>query len=156
MDAIMHILNFIKPNLFFLNLKTTDKFALFQKMYEKLYEGGFVKESFLNGVIEREKKYPTGLQLNGYGCAVPHTDIAHVITPAIAVATLHQPLEFQVMGDADSKVKVNAVFMLALNKEQDQVKMLSELALMLQNQDVMNKIMAAESSREVFQVIKDM
>lgn len=152
----MHILNFVKPNLFFLNSKTTDKFELFHRMYEKLHEGGFVKESFLNGVIEREKKYPTGLQLSGYGCAVPHTDIEHVITPAIAVATLDQPLEFHAMGDAKSKVKVNTVFMLALNKEQDQVKMLSELALMMQNQDIMKKIMAASSSAEICKVIKSM
>ncbi len=155
MQYTMQILNFTKPDLFFLNLKVDHKFDLFQKMFEKLHERGFVKESFITGIIEREKNYPTGLQLSDYGCAVPHTDIEHVIIPTIAIATLNQPIEFHAMGDPKSKVNVNVVFMLALNKEQDQVQMLKELALMIQNQDVMKKIMVAKTNSEILEIIRN-
>ena len=151
----MQILNFTKPDLFFLNLKVNNKFDLFHRMFEKLYEGGFVKESFITGIVEREKNYPTGLQLSDYGCAVPHTNIEHVIIPAIAIATLNQPIEFQAMGDPKSKVNVNVVFMLALNKAQDQVQMLKELALMIQNQAIMKKIMAAKTNSEILEIIRN-
>ncbi len=151
----MEILKFTKPELFFLDLKVKDKFDLFQRMFEKLREGGFVKESFITGIIEREKNYPTGLQLSGYGCAIPHTDIEHVIRPTIAIATLNQEIEFQSMGDPKSKVNVNVVFMLALSQKQDQLEMLKELALMMQNQVIMKKIMVTKTSGEFIEIIKN-
>lgn len=151
----MQILNFMQLDLIFPNLTVDNKDDLFHKLFDALYGKKMVKESFITGIIAREKKYPTGLQLSDYGCALPHTDIEHVIHPAIAIATLKQPIAFQAMGDPDNKVNVKVVFMLALNKKQEQVLMLKELALMIQNKDEINKILQAQTSTEILMVIKN-
>lgn len=151
----MQILKFLYIDLVFPNFEAADQEQLFNKMCEVLHEQGFVKESFLEGISNREKIYPTGLEMGYYGCAIPHTDIEHVIKPAIAVATLKKPIEFSVMGDPDSKVEVNVVFMLALNRKNDQVVMLQDLGALIQNTDAIAKIRKATSREEVLNIIKN-
>jgi PTS system galactitol-specific IIA component len=45
-------------------------------MGDYLYENDYVKETYTNAVIEREKTYPTGLEIpNAINVAIPHADI---------------------------------------------------------------------------------
>ncbi|WP_427112284.1 PTS sugar transporter subunit IIA [Megasphaera sueciensis] len=151
--SIMQILKLLHADLVFPNLEVADQNDLFCKMCTVLHEKGFVKESFLKGISDREKNYPTGLEMENYGCALPHTDVEHVINPVVAVATLTNPIEFNIMGDSDNQVKVSMVFMLALNKKEDQVVMLKELAALIQNTDVIDKMRRATSSNEILSII---
>ena len=75
---------------------------------------GFVKASYKDVVIAREKVFATGLPTidENIGVAIPHTDIEHVHTAAISFTRLKEPVDFTVMGDERSKVAVRLVFML--------------------------------------------
>ena len=84
---------------------------------------------------------------------LPGITIPHVINPVVAVATLTNPIKFNIMGDSDNQVKVSMVFMLALNKKEDQVVMLKELAALIQNTDVIDKMRRATSSNEILSII---
>lgn len=56
--------------------KTSDE--LFASICPKLLAGGWVKESFQEAVIAREKVFSTGLQTEPVAVAIPHTDAEHV------------------------------------------------------------------------------
>lgn len=43
-------------------------------MSERLAQAGYVDGSFCEAVLEREKKYPTGLKTKTHAVAIPHAD----------------------------------------------------------------------------------
>ncbi|WP_213818246.1 PTS sugar transporter subunit IIA [Garciella nitratireducens] len=149
----MEILNFIDKELVFPMLQVKSRDELFAFMSGELNKKGYVKESYLEGLKKREKIFPTGLQLSDYGCALPHTEIKHVIKPAISIATLKESVSFGNMESPNSKIKVNVIFMLALNKSEHQLEALKQLVTLFQNQKVMNKIMKAKNNHELLNII---
>ena len=150
----MEILHLIHENLIFPNLQIGNKDDLFKILYEQLHQKGYVKESYFNGITEREKCFPTGLQLQTYGCALPHTDLEHVKKPAICVATLKDPIVFRSMENQQKEVNVSLVFMLALNKSEYQIAALKQLAMMIQDSNFLEEIVKAKESGEILNIIK--
>lgn len=118
----MRISEYFNKELIVTNLDVKSKEEIFKVLFKKLYDNGFVKESFLDAIIKREKTFPTGLQLNTYNVAIPHTDPEHVIKPAIAIATLSKPVIFKNMANPLEEVNVSIVFMMALNEAHSQVE----------------------------------
>lgn len=130
-----------------LNAETWDEVLI--KLSKNLISKGFVKESYLNAVIEREKEFPTGLPTDGIGVAIPHTDIQHVIKPCIAVGVLGRPVRFNAMDDPTEGIDVKIVFMLAINDSKDQLKILNRLITIFQENELLLKITKARSPKEV-------
>lgn len=97
-----------------------------QSAYKELYKRRFVKKSFLQGCIEREKVYPTGL-MTEVPVAIPHTDSIHVITPAICVLRLESPVLFQNMETPELVVPAEFVFCMALKSGETQIDMLKAI-----------------------------
>ena len=62
---------------------TKDKFETLEAMGKLMVEKGFVKESYIEAVQEREKVFPTGLPMEALGVAIPHTDSIHVNKKAV-------------------------------------------------------------------------
>jgi PTS system galactitol-specific IIA component len=120
-----------------------------------LYENGFVKESYLEAIKKREKNFPTGLQLNRYNVAIPHTDPEHVVKPAIAIATLKNPVIFKNMANPLEDVEVSLVFMIALNESHSQVEMLQQLIQLIQNDVLLEKIIREDGGDEIIEIIKN-
>ncbi len=106
--------------------------------YSTLYKAGYVKESFLQGCIEREKKYPTGL-MTAIPVAVPHTDSVHIITPSICVMRLKEPVAFHNMEDPDSTVDAQFVFNMALESGNDQISMLQSIIKTAQDSEFLKE-----------------
>jgi transcriptional antiterminator/mannitol/fructose-specific phosphotransferase system IIA component (Ntr-type) len=105
-------------NLIFVNLKTNSFKDLITLMGEALYENGYVKEKFTYTVIERERKFPTGLETL-IPIALPHADANFTLKKGIAIATLKKPVIFYNMGEPKNFVQVRIVLMpvLTLNAE---------------------------------------
>ena len=123
---------------------TTDKFETLKTMGALMAEKGFVKESYIEAVQEREKVFPTGLPMEAFGVAIPHTDSIHVNRKAVMCGILESLVEFVVMGDDEARVQVEVVFMLAIVKPDDQIAMLAQLVETCQNVSVLQTIKAAE------------
>jgi PTS system galactitol-specific IIA component len=95
---------------------------------------------------------PTGLPLDGkYNAAIPHTDIQHVIKPALALATLQEPVNFQNMIEPETAVPVQLVILMALEQAKTQVEMLQEIAGVLQDAETIDKLMQARSIAQVLE-----
>ncbi|TDT63605.1 PTS sugar transporter subunit IIA [Fonticella tunisiensis] len=150
----MKILDLVKKDLVVTKLEVESRGDLFKVLYEKLYSAGFVKESFLDGIENREAKFPTGLQLSKYGAAIPHTDPEHVIEPAVVVATLSQPVIFKSMENPTNDVKVNIVFMLAIKEPHMQLEMLKQMSRILQNDSLLEQMLQANEGDEIIEIIK--
>jgi PTS system galactitol-specific IIA component len=135
------------------NLEAENREEVFRVLYKKLLDNGYVKESFLEGIIKRENTFPTGLLLNNYNVAIPHTDAEHVLKPAIAVATLSKPVIFKNMANPQEDVNVNIVFMIALNESHSQVEMLQQLVELIQNENFLMSILNAKGGDEVIDLM---
>lgn len=151
----MEISEFFNKELVITGLDAEHRDDVFEALYSRLYKKGFVKESYLNALKEREKNYPTGLQLKNYNVAIPHTDPEHVIKPAIAVATLKKPVIFKNMANPLEDVEVNIVFMIALNEAHSQVKMLQQLVQLIQNDSLIEKIIWSKGGDEIIKLLKN-
>jgi len=138
----------IDPSLIMLNVGATEKEEVITLMAKKLISEGYVKDSYLNAILKREKEYPTGLPTNEVGVAIPHTDIEHVIKHGIAVATLKNPVKFNAMGNPDEEVNVKLIFMLAITDPNTQINLLKKLVDIFQKKEFLKKLVSIENEEE--------
>lgn len=115
---------------------------------ERLLQGGFVKPSYAEAALEREKVYPTGLP-TPEPVALPHTDIAHCLKPALAVALLAEPVSFHMMGDPAQWVATRTVCALSVVDPQRQVQILARLIKYCQSAENILALHAAGGPVEV-------
>jgi PTS system galactitol-specific IIA component len=141
-------------DLIFLNYKAKDREELLQNLSEILKEKGFVKESYMEGILTREKNYPTGLNTNGVKVAMPHADASHVVKPAILVAKLESPIIFKEMGNGIHDVEARLIFMLAIKNPDLHVTTLSKLMSIFSDKDKLISIFASTTKKEVMSQIK--
>jgi len=150
----MSILNdYITKNLIFLDVEITEQKELLEYMAKCLHESGNVNEIFIKEVVNREQKFPTGLQIEDIGVAIPHSDIEHVNNPAVAMAVLKEPVGFYSMENSEKIVAVNIVFMLAINDGNKQLELLQEITSLIQSKDTMNNIIKADTKEEILENI---
>jgi PTS system galactitol-specific IIA component len=144
------ILELLERNAVRLGLGVSDAREVVSILGDELYEEGYVHESFVEAALSRESELPTGLPLAGeYNAAIPHTDIEHVKKPGLALATLTKPVLFQNMVNPEEGVEVHLVILMALDEAKAQVEMLQEIAGVLQNASVIEKLMQAQDFHEV-------
>lgn len=122
------------------------------QMGARLQAGGFVKDSWTQAAIEREKTFATGLPTPEIGVAIPHTDVEHVLQQAIAVGVLEKPVEFGEMGNPDSTVPVRIVCALAMARSDLVAKLLQRLVEMFQSPEILKQIVEAQSPANIVQI----
>ena len=139
----------LHEDLILLNYEAESKKELLENLSKILKEKGYVKDSFLEGVIQREIVYPTGLNTNGVKVAIPHTDPIHVKKPAILVALLKKPISFKEMGNGVNDVDAKLIFMLAVKDPNSQVETLSKLMSIFSDKDKLLSIYNSTTTKEV-------
>ena len=110
-------------------------------------EQGLAKEGFTEGLLEREKNFPTGIQALT-GIAIPHSEQEYTMIPSIVVALLEKPTQFRPMGGG-GMVPVETVFMLLLNEAEQQVEMLGSIVGFIQDKDRMDALRSAKKPEEI-------
>ncbi|KGL46514.1 PTS sugar transporter subunit IIA [Listeria sp. SHR_NRA_18] len=100
---------------------------LFTEVATILEQKDYVTPSFCEAIIEREKVFPTGLEMNGIVIAIPHTDTVHVKRPFVFVSQLRKPLDFIQMGTTDKGIAVEMVFVLGICDPASQVPLLASI-----------------------------
>lgn len=118
------------------------------KLFE---ENGYVKDSYIDAVVAREKVFATGLELDGISIAMPHTDIIHVNKPGVTVAKLAHPVEFEHMGEPGRKVEAEMLFMMAITNPEDQIGTIMRVLGVFQNKEALEAFKAAETEEEVYE-----
>ncbi len=133
-----------------LQMDAKDATDVIENLGIRLYIDGYVKDTFVDAALAREKKLPTGLPLGGeVNAAIPHTDVIHVLKPGVALATLKRPVIFKNMIQPEEDVSVKLVFLLSLEQPKSQIEMLQEIAGVLQRPETVDKLMSANSFEDV-------
>jgi PTS system galactitol-specific IIA component len=144
------LLELLEPGAVRLDLEAGDAREVVSILGKKLFEAGYVLDTFIEAALQRESELPTGLPLAGdYNAAIPHTDIEHVLKPGLALATLIKPVVFHNMVSPEEDVPVQLVILMALDEPKAQVEMLQEIAGILQDAEVINKLMVAKGFNDV-------
>ena len=146
---------FFDQGLCLFHTKPENQEQLFRSMYKKLYQAGCVKASYIDGIIARESEYPTGLEFNGVGFAIPHTDSAYVNKSQICFASLDEPVIFQDMTDKNHDIEVNLVFMLAMASPHEQVETLQNLMILFTEEEKVKKLQELSSQEEFIKLLSD-
>ena len=98
----------------------------------ELCRKGCVTGQFSEHCIEREKKFPTGLEME-VPIAIPHTESEYVVQTAICFLRLKNPVRFVNMEDAEGTLEVKYVLNLAIKEKEKQVPMLQKVIEVFQD-----------------------
>lgn len=104
-------IDLFKPELVFFDLEAADRHDLFRQLGAALASQGYIEDTWYEAIVERERNFPTGLQLEAVAVALPHVDPVHLKKPYIAVIRPRMPIVFEGMagigGDVPAELIVN-------------------------------------------------
>jgi len=146
----------LSKELVFSDLDVSKRDDVFETMGSKLVGLGYCKSTYIEALKNRELIFPTGLDVNGIGVAIPHTDPEHVEKNAVAIAKLKNKVDFIAMA-TDPKdnitVPVSVVFMLAVSGGKH-IEFLQRVILLLQNQQALSQLVNASGPEEIINIIR--
>ena len=128
---MMELNHFFEKDLVFC-LHADNQEDLFNQVANLLEERHIVTFSYKNALIERERAFPTGLDMNFLGkdlpnVAIPHTDIVHNLAEKVVVVRLDQPVTFHNMIVPSNEVQVSLLFFIINNSNDSQTNILAQL-----------------------------
>nr|WP_152802916.1 PTS sugar transporter subunit IIA [Alkalibaculum sporogenes] len=138
----------------FCNLSASNFSEAIIKMGNIMEKKGKIRKSYIDAVIEREKTFPTGLEVGTFGIAIPHTDRQHVNISAVAIAKLDKPLKVYSMIEPQKKIDINLMFLMAIEDPDGQVKILQKLMSIIQDTSLLKKIEMTNTKDEMYTLIK--
>jgi len=144
----------LENNLVHISVDATTMEEVMQKVGKTFVDTGYCKETFIEALIAREKEFPTGLDIDGIGVAIPHTDISHVNRAAVAVATLKKSVTFVQMGTDDEFAQVRLVFMLAIDNPDAHLDKLEAIVAIIQDREILEKLLKSKNKIEIVEIIK--
>ena len=113
-------------------LEADNQEQLFGQVATLLEEKKVVTDTYRSALIEREKMFPTGLDMDFLGkdlpnVAIPHTDTIHNLTENVVVVRLSKPVTFHNMIAPDKEVEVSLLFFIINNSSSSQTNILAQL-----------------------------
>lgn len=138
----------------------TNKEELFREVGQYLINNHYVKDTFIEEIIEREKNYPTGLDLSPVSeylnnVAIPHTEIEHCLSKAIVFVRLNNKIEFNNMIKSEERIKVKYVFIIVNNESDNQTNVLSGIMDFITDENNMKKLDRIKKRKEIFEYLQE-
>ncbi len=143
----------LKPELVFFDFEASDRVDLFTRLGAILAEKGYVKDTWLAAILEREDNYPTGLACEAVQVALPHVDPEHLLKPYIAIVKPAAPVGFDGMagsGPVDAQLVVNLGL---LAHAEDQVGVLQAFLGIFIDADATKEIMAQTDAQAMIDAV---
>ncbi|UXR76980.1 MULTISPECIES: PTS sugar transporter subunit IIA [unclassified Staphylococcus] len=135
--------------------------GVFEEVYEDLLQKNLVTEAFLPNILEREKNYPTGLDLSPVShelpnIAIPHTESTYVKTSRIIPIKLKHPLTFHNMIAPDATLTVTFLFMILNENGEAQAGMLAQIMDFINSTDkeAFNTFFDSENTQTIYQFLE--
>mgnify|MGYP000665242863 FL=1 len=116
--------------------------------------------TYRSALIEREKSFPTGLDMEFLGkdlpnVAIPHTDIVHNLTANVVVVRLDQPVTFHNMIAPDKEVQVSLLFFIINNSSSSQTNILAQLMDFFTSNGNLEALSKLDSEDKLYQYITE-
>ena len=141
-------------------LHAMDQTDLFEQVASLLEERQIVTPTYRSALIEREKSFPTGLDMEFLGkdlpnVAIPHTDIVHNLTENVVVVRLDQPVTFHNMIAPDKEVQVSLLFFIINNSSSSQTNILAQLMDFFTSNGNLEALSKLDSEDKLYQYITE-
>ncbi|MBU3874572.1 PTS sugar transporter subunit IIA [Faecalicatena sp. AGMB00832] len=145
----------LKDSLIFTGLEAGTSDDVMKQLGAAFIKEGYCKDTYVEALMKRESEFPTGLDVDGIGVAIPHTDVSHVKEPGIAIAVLKNPVTFIQMGTDDETTQVRLVFMLAVKDPNAHLENLQQIIAIIQDTDVLKKLLEVNEKKEIIEIIRE-
>lgn len=146
----------LRTNLIFTELDAKDTTDVFEKVGGAFIREGYAKDTYIQGLIDREANYPTGLDIDGFGVAIPHTPVQFTNKTGTAIAVLKNPVTFHEMGgDDEDTVEARLVIMLCVDNPSAHIDKLQRIITILQDKIFLSKVTEAASAEEIIDLVKE-
>ena len=133
-------------------LVSTSKQAIIAELVDVLAANGDLndRDKVLQAVLEREKVKSTGIE---FGLALPHGKSSGVNELVLAIGKPAVGVDFQSVDGQPSTL----IFLLVspLDKTGPHIQALAKISRLVSVNNFRNKLLAATSAKELYQVIKD-
>jgi len=132
----------------------------FEVMADKLFKRGLTKENYLESIKEREKNYPTGIDLSvieeGFpNVAIPHTESEYCNATKVILVKLQKEITVKNMMDSNSDLKVKYLFMILNKAGEEQANILASIMDFVTDKNNINSLERAQTIEELYNVVKN-
>ena len=149
----MDITKVINEKTINLNLKGRNKDEVLSELTDLLFNENIIdsKEGFLKDVYKREAEGQTGL---GNYIAIPHGKSESVLKTSLAIGRTNNTVEWETL---DGKpVKCIILFAVrAVDKTTTHIKLLSQVAEALADDDITEKLLTKENPKEIMELFRE-
>lgn len=150
----IEIKEFLDSNIIFANLKLEKAKDVIEFLGEALVKHGYAKNGFTTAILEREKKFPTGLD-TPVPIAIPHLDTSFTLKSGFAFATLEKPVLFSQMGEPNKKVEVRIVLMPTLTQKNEDNVIFYDLLRKFRDVKTAYKLLTCRNVEEIKKVLTE-
>ena len=119
------------------------------------FRSGCTGGEYGQAMLERERRYPTGLAGRRLGIAIPHADGDRVLESAAAVIVPRRPVVFGLMGSRGETVECHVIVPFALRHAGLQPFVLRKLMKLLMDEDRLEHIRQARDRKEVLELLRE-
>ena len=132
-------------------LKGTEKNEVMKELCQKLAsdieccDGNLLEEE----IFKREALMSTGI---GLGIAVPHVRLKNVKELSVAVGISRKGIVYGSLDD--ESVHIMVLIVAPEDAHEAYIKLLAEVVLMLKNEDFRKQLIAANSDKEIYELLK--
>ncbi|MFF2449429.1 PTS sugar transporter subunit IIA [Neobacillus sp. NPDC058068] len=140
---------YLYDDLVFLDKEYKDYEDLLSDIMNTLVSKHYVEREFEGALLEREKEFPTGLQLDGYAVAIPHGGSQYVLKDFISLVTLKNPIRMNRMDNPEEALEVDILFMIGFSKSETHLQCLKQLMGLIQDPKVIEDLKKGTSITSV-------
>ncbi|MEZ0394484.1 MAG: PTS sugar transporter subunit IIA [Desulfurococcaceae archaeon] len=133
--------------------RTWDEVLL--KACEEVRRRGYVKPTYCEALIKREREYPTGLELGDVNVAIPHADVELVNEEALVAIVPRERVAFRRMDMPDREIPVDMIFLLLIKNPDGYVKFLSDLTTKFTDESFLDAI-RRKDFQKLSQVLREL
>ena len=147
----LRINEILNENLINLNLHAQTKKEVIEKLTDQLYQEGNVvdKQAFVEDVFLREKEGMTGI---GNHIAIPHGKSDAVRVTSIAIGRVREGIPWESL--VHEPVRMIILFAVRnVDKTTIHLKLLSEVAMALADDETLEKLLKTEDKQEVIHLL---
>ena len=146
----MNLKKLLTEDTIILELKGVNKEEIIQEMIDLLVLRGRIKDSdaALRAVMEREQKMSTGMQ---HGIAIPHGKTDSVDKLVTAMALKREGVDFGSMDGKPSTIFIMTIS--SISRTGPHIQFLSEISQVLNDPDKRERILLAQSTSEVMEIL---
>lgn len=137
----------------------SSKEDLFKELYDKLKADDLVNDKFLQMVEEREKNYPTGMDMslvseNLPNIAIPHTEAEACKVTRVIPVKLNNKISFNNMIDPEKELDVSFIFMILNSEGGMQTDVLAKIMDFVTKTEDIENLFGLDSEDKIYEFIE--